>query len=185
MDLLVLAALSISIGIILLAMGLSFLSQSLDVMDYNNNNYWSAPNSADYYQNPLYGINSKYFHYRPKGWVIVSKKQWKDIEKNIGIKIASAENVGYKQALSEIQAMIEEESDKAFPTSPYAVLDAEAVTPKAQIRDKYLALMDKYDPAKFGSLDKAFVQLAEIRQKQVIEAWQKIDRWESGTRGRI
>ena len=94
MDLLIIAGLSIVMGIILTAMGLSFLSQSLRSLEFSEK--WGGQTSENYYQNPLHRLNSKYWHYRPKGSVIVSKKQWEEIEKNIGIEINLAKDKGKK-----------------------------------------------------------------------------------------
>lgn len=178
MDLLFIASLSIVMGIVLVAMGLSYIEQSLKPLEYNGD-YFSTGGSEDYYQNPLYRLKSKYFYYRPAGWVILSKGKWKEIEKNIGIKIAKAEvngeNTGYKKAITDIKDRAVTEQYKMRAASPYALLGVSANTPKDKIKAKYLILMDKYKPEKFEELDEAFVELAKIRQTEIKIAWHKID----------
>ena len=177
MDLLIIAFLAIVTGIILTAMGLSFLNQSLKPLDYIGDQGWGL-DSADYYQNPLYRFKSKYFHYRPAGWVVLSEEQWENIEENVGATINKAmgvgEKIGYRKAITEIQNKVDEERRNATPASPYAVLDVESATPKVQVMDKYQTLMIKYSPKNFADLDEAFVELAKIRQEQFTKAWKKL-----------
>jgi hypothetical protein len=177
MDLLFIAGLSLVIGIVLLCMGLSFIGAGLGSLDFTDSYGSMTPN--DYYQNPLHTLNSKYFHYRPKGSVIVSKKQWSEIERNMGIRLLEAKTagktIGYKQAIVEIQDKVTEEKAKTFPSSPYAVLDLEASAPLAALEERYKYLLSVYDPRNFSTLDKAFVELAEIRTQQVKRAWAQIN----------
>lgn len=176
MDLLFIVGLSVCMGIILIAMGLSFIDFGLGSLGFSDT---FGNRTADYYQNPLHRLNSKYFHYRPKGTVTVSKKQWAVIEENMGIKLAEAKNngkiLGYKRALVEIQDKVKEEKTKTFPSSPYAVLDIESKTPMADIEKKKEYLLQIYDPKNFISLDKAFTELAEIRSAQITRAWNQIN----------
>jgi hypothetical protein len=187
MDLLMLAGLSIVMGVILVAMGLSFLSQNLKSLEYGED--WGNYNTGQYYKNPLFRLNSKYWHYRPKGSVIVSEKQWKDIERNIGIKITLAETkakiLGRSTAIIEIKDLVKEEQAKLVPTSPYAVLGMEAASSMAEIEDKYLALLDTYNPKNFVDLDPTFVKLAELRVVQIKKAWNSINLGVTRSRGDI
>jgi len=176
MDLLFIMGLSVIMGVILVAMGLSFIDFGLDSLGHSDT---YGNRTADYYQNPLHRLDSKYFHYRPKGSVIVSKKQWATIEENMGIKLDEAKNngkiLGYKQALVEIQDKVKEEKTKTFPSSPYAVLDIESKAPMAEIEKKYKYLLQIYDPKNFITLDKAFTELAEIRRAQITRAWNQVN----------
>ena len=187
MDLLVIAALSIVINIIIVTMGLSFLSQNLKSLEFNMN--YGHQSAGTYYENPLYKLNSKYWHYRPKGSVIVSKKQWADIEKNIGIEITTAKNLGkklgYKMAMVDVLDKIKEEQAKVTPTSPYAVLNIDSSTPLDDIGLRYQHLMRIYDPRNFVDLDKTFIELAEIRCAHIKKAWSQIKLFrESKTKGK-
>jgi hypothetical protein len=177
MDLIFIAGLSLVLGIILLCIGLSFVGAGLKSLDFTDS--YGATTSNSYYLNPLHTLNSKYFHYRPKGSVIVSKKQWADIERNMGIKLLEAKtagkSIGYKQAIVEIQDKVTEEKAKTFPSSPYAVLDLEASAPLAALEERYNYLLKIYDPRAFVDLDKAFIELAEIRTQQVKRAWSQIN----------
>lgn len=178
MDLLVIAALSIVLGLILTAMGLSFLSQNLESLKYNNA-HWGDPNARDYYQNPFFRLNSKYWHYRPKGAVVLTKHKWAEIEKNIGIKLTQAKNegkkVGYKACLVEFTDKIKEEKARVTPSSPYAVLGVNSTDPQESIKERYHFLIKIYDPKNFVDLDEAFIKLAQIRCKQIKKAWQQIN----------
>jgi len=182
MDLLILAASAIVLGIILTAMGLSFISESLNALEYNNRyTEWGVLHTSDYYNNPLCRINSKWFYYRPKGWVLVSKGRWADIEKNIGIKINESiqvgRKIGYRDAVEDIQDMVGEEQARIAPSSPYMVLNVEATTPLEEIEVQYLKLLKLYDPAssKFEGLDSTFEELATIRCQQILKAWKQIN----------
>lgn len=176
MDLLLIAGLSIVMGIILVAMGLSFLSQSLKFDAYTDK--WGTNTTDNYYQNPFFKLNSKYWHYRPKGSVVISKKKWGEIERNIGIEITLAEEkarkLGRAAAIIEIQDMVREEQARIVPASPYAVLDVEAGDALLAIEEHYHKLIAMYDPTNFKGLDEAFIELAEIRIEQFNKAWKSI-----------
>ncbi len=183
MDLLFLTGISIFFGIILISMGLAFLDQSLSSLNYNNDyGAWNGLSSADYYNNPLAKINSKWFHYRPKGSVILSKKQWADIEANIEIKIKKAKEagkiLGRKAVIIEIQDRVKEEQTKIVPSNPYEILGVKAKTSalpsKLEMENNYKHLRTVYNPENFTHLDKSFVELAEIRIEQITEAWRKV-----------
>lgn len=175
-DLLFLTGISIFFGIILVAMGLSFLSQSLNSLDYTNT--WQGSTATEYYNNPLFRLNSKWFHYRPKGSVILSKKQWDEIERSIGAKINEAKEegkaLGHNAAIIEIQDRVKEEQASIVPNTPYKILAVTPDTPLNDVEDRYKALKVMYDPKNFVDLDKAFVELAEIRTDQIVKAWRKI-----------
>lgn len=168
-----LSILSITGSLILLCMGLSFLSQSLNALDYS-----SAPYEAfNYNQNPLIRFDSKYYHnYRPKNSVLLTEKKWTTIEKGIAKKVGEAEAkgaaIGYAQALKEIKEKIAEENI-SFPTNPYKILDVTANASKATIRKALSLKLDLYALKNFTSLDDSFRELAEIRLRQVKEAYDK------------
>lgn len=176
-DLIVFALGAITMGVIILTLGLALISKSLEPMEYNSR-YDFGHSTEDYYNNPLYKLQSKWFYYRPKGSIIVSKAQWDQIEKSIALKIEDAKRMGKilgrKSMLVEIQDEVQERKAKIFPTSPYAVLGVDSTTDKADIRLKYQHMLKIYDPKNFVDLDKAFIELAEIRQKQFNQAWRKI-----------
>jgi len=179
-DLLFLTGLSVFLGIILVCIGLSSINQSLESLEYNNPSYqWSNMSTSEYYKNPLHRIDSKYFHYRPKGSVIVSQKEWEIIERNIAAKIARAKKhgqiLGYNAAIIEVKDKVEEEKAKITPRSPYMVLNVEATTPLEEIKVQYLKLMAQYDPVNFENLDSTFVELAGIRCQQILKAWSQIN----------
>jgi len=175
-ELLTITILAIIMGIILIGIGLSFISQSLNPLEFNES--WQGHSSKDYYKNPLYTLNSKYWHYRPMGSVVVSKQQWEEIEKNVGIKINQSEekgkDIGYNKAIVEIQNLVEQEEAKTFPNSPYAILNIESTATVEEVNKKYKHLLKVYDSRNFVDLDKAFIQLAEIRTAQIKKAWKKI-----------
>ena len=157
------------------SVGLSFIAQSLDSLKYNGT---TSKNYHDYYQNPLHKINSKYFHYRPKGTVIVSKKKWEEIEKNIGLRIFDATRkgkiIGRREALKEIRDVVESSKEKAAPNSPYLLIGVKPTDPLESIEKRWDYLMMRYDPSNFVDLDPAFVDLARIRRKQLTRAWNSI-----------
>lgn len=177
MDLIVIAAVGICMGVILVAMGLSFIDfglGSLDIVDSYDNNA-----ARKYYQNPLHTFNSKYFHYQPKGSVIVTKKQWSEIEKNIGVQIHKSQKagwvIGYKEAIVDIRLKVREEKERVSPSSPYATLDVESTAPIKKIEKKYKHLLHVYKSVNFAHLDKAFVSLAELRTEQIEKAWRAVN----------
>ncbi len=180
MDLITLVVLFIVPVLLIVTMALALISEALDPLKYSNHYaQWGAKSTGDYYKNPLCKINSKYFYYRPKGWVIVSKNQWEDIEKNIGIKINEAKQVGketgHKTAIAEIQAMVREERAKITPSSPYELLGVEPTTPMDEIEEKYKYLLQIYSPSIFVGLDEAFTELANIRTEQIKKAWRQVN----------
>ncbi len=173
LNIFMLSALSITGSLILLCMGLSFLSQSLNALDYSAASY----DAFNYSQNPLIKFNSKYYHsYRPKNSVLLTEKKWTKIEKGIAKKIGEAgekgKAIGYAQALKEIKEKIAEESS-SFPTNPYKILDVAANADKAAIRRALSLKLDLYALRNFTSLDYSFRELAEIRLRQVKEAYDK------------
>ena len=124
MDILVVAGLSIIAGIIFVAMGLSFLSQSLQFENFNSkHNVWGLT-AIEYYDNPLCRLKSKYFYYRPKGAVVVSKDRWKKIEKGVNVCLAQALEEGIvkgRRGLAE--EMREKIRDKRLSQIVYLHLD--------------------------------------------------------------
>ncbi len=183
MELLFFAGVAIVTGIIFVGMGLSFLNQSLDFEKYNTDSKYSYglgfnSNSKDYYNNPLYRLKSKWFYYRPVGAVVLTKDKWKKIEDGINVKIAEAMDEGKvkgrKALMDEIKAKVEEEREKAVPSSPYALLGVKATDPISEIKVRYKQLSAFYDPKKFKHLDSDFRSLALIRTNQLNEAWRKI-----------
>lgn len=174
--LLLIGSLAMLMGLIMLSLGLSLVSQGLN--PFNFNEAFRGYNATEYYKNPLYHLNSKYWHYRPRGSVIVSKKQWEDIEKSIAIKIDegrdAGKKIGYKRALVEIQDLVKEEEAKVNPSSPYEVLNVKSTASIEEIKERYTHLLKIYDTRNFVDLDKAFIQLAAIRIDQIKKAWKQI-----------
>lgn len=172
-DIFMLSAIAIAGSLILMCMGLSYLSQSLNALEYSG-----APYEAlNYNQNPLIGLKSKYFHYRPKNSVLLTEKKWAAVEKGIAKKIGQAEEVakagGYARALEDIENRIAEENTH-FPTNPYKILDVAA---KASVEEVRIALnlkLSLYALRNFSNLDDSFKELAEIRLRQAKEAYDKI-----------
>lgn len=151
--------------VIILVMGISYIAQSLE-MSY----YTDTDRSSNYYKNPLNLHNSKYFHYRPKGTVILSQSEWRIIEKNIGVEISKAKTVGkrlgYKDALQDFQQVIDGKREKsAFNPLKFAGITDSTPQDEATRKLEYLAKM--FDPKNFVDLDRAFVELAELRSKQI------------------
>jgi len=176
MDLLFIACTALLMGVVLVALGLSFIDFGLSSVDFNGD---YGQTSGKYYQNPLHRLGSKYFHYRPKGSVILSEKQWANIERNMGIKLNEAKTVGksigYKIAIVEVQDKIREEKAKTAPSSPYLVLGVKPTTSLAKIEERYKHLLQIYNPKFFNHLDKSFVELSEIRTAQIVRAWNQIN----------
>jgi hypothetical protein len=176
MDLIVIAAVGMCIGVLLVAMGLSFIDFGLGSLGIADSYTTTA---REYYQNPLHTFNSKYFHYQPKGSVIVTKKQWADIEKNIGIQIHKSQKagwiIGYKEAIVDVRLKVREEKDKVSPSSPYATLGVESTAPIKEIEDRYKHLLHVYKSVNFSHLDRAFVSLAELRTEQLEKAWRTVN----------
>lgn len=175
MELLLIVAFSLPMIIILVVMGVSYIEQGLKPLKFNGS---TSQTHYDYYQNPLYKINSKYFHYRPKGSVIVSKNQWKKIEKNIGLRIADAiirgKKLGRKETIAEIQDVVDKEKSEITPSSPYLLLGVKSTEPLVKIEKRWQELMDRYDLVNFKHLDPAFLELARIRRQEFVKAWNKI-----------
>jgi len=175
MELLVIAALSIFMGIILIMMGMSYLGQSLESLKFNGSTNQSPYN---YYENPLNRINSKYFHYRPKGTVIVSRGQWEEIEKNIGLRISDAigrgKKIGRRETIAEIQDVVDKEREEIVPSSPYLLLGVKSTDSIDSIKKRWQHLMLAYAADNFEHLDPAFSELARIRRKELTRAWNKI-----------
>lgn len=173
MDIFMLAAIAISGSLILFCMGLSFLSQSLNALDYSN-----LPYAVDNYnQNPLIRLGSKYYHWRPKNSVVVTEKKWAAIERGIARKIANAEEAaetkGYNKAMSDIKEQLDEGST-SFSKNPYKILDVAADADKATVSKALTLKLDLYALKNFSELDDAFRELAQIRLDQIREAYQKI-----------
>lgn len=175
-EILLIGTLAIMMGFIMLGIGLSLISQGISPFNFNET--YRGYSASEYYKNPLYTLNSKYWHYRPKGSVIVSKKQWADIEKSMGIKLdeyrEAGKAIGFRRALVEIQDMVKEEEAKINPTSPYAILDVKSTATVEEMTDRYHHLLKIYDTRNFVDLDKAFIQLAAIRTDQIKKAWKQV-----------
>ena len=178
MDLLLVVVLSMVTGLVLVCAGLSFIDKSLDSLNFNSN--WRGHNTEAYYNNPLARLNSKYWHYKPAGSVVVSKKQWEEIERNISVKIDEAKRKGHalgkRATIIQIEDLIKENQAKVFPTSPYKILNVDASTSVEDINSSYMALLKLYDPKNFVDLDPAFRELAEIRIGQIEDAWRQVSR---------
>jgi hypothetical protein len=159
--------------LILVVIGLSLTSASLNYYDEGEDYY--GHNNKNYYRNPLFKYNSKYFFYRPKGSVILTKNKWAEIEKNIGVKLGEAKEygrkAGYRQAIRDIQDSL---AEKKGNPSPYKVFSADSNTPLSEIERRYITFRGMYKPDNFKHLDPSFVELAEIRCRELDNAWRKI-----------
>jgi len=161
-------------GIVIMCVGLSLLSQSLNALDYNNSFDQDA-----YNQNPLIKLGSKYFHWRPKGSVVITRQKWKVIQNNIAREVENAKQEGIKlgkaQALKEVESHLEEQQEKSgFPKNPYKILDVNSTDSDLKIQEAYNKLVALYEEAHFYAYDSAFQELAAIRRRQIRRAFNKI-----------
>ena len=161
-------------GLILIAIGVSFLSQCIDPVDYNN---MYDKDILD--QNPLVKLGSKYFHWRPKGAVVLTKSKWAEIENNIAAEIEETKRLarisGYNEAVKVFRAKISEKKEKAsFPTNPYKILCVNSNDSDNIIALSYEKMMLLYSPDRFKDLDESFVELAKLRQDQIRKAYNKL-----------
>ena len=156
-------------------MWFGLLSQSYRAIDYLGDSL----NIDSYNKNPLIKLGSKYFHWRPKGAVVLSKSKWEEIEKGIGVKISEAREKGIELGRSamveEIQNQLNQRKDQTeFPTNPYIVLGISSNADDASVEKAYVMAKALYDPKLFQRWDSAFIQLAKIRQDQIEKAYTKI-----------
>jgi len=161
-------------SIVIIAVGLSCLSQAISPLDFNN-----AWDQEAYYKNPLIKIGSKYFHWRPKGSVVLTKSLWKKIETDFSIKLKKArvEGIlaGRSAVIKEIEERLQEKQDSVeFPTDPYDVLGLEVNDKTEIVESAYQKLMDLYASENFTNYDTAFEDLASIRRKQIRRAYNLI-----------
>lgn len=173
-DIFVLSVVAITGSLILLCMGLSFLSQSLNALDYSGASY----DAHNYNQNPLIRFGSKYYHHwRPKNSVLLTEKKWEAIERSIARRMGEAEEKaearGYAQALKHIKEKVAEESI-SFPTNPFKILNIKANADNAAVRNALSLKLGLYALKNFKDLDNSFKELAEIRLRQAKEAYDKI-----------
>ena len=173
MDIFLLAAIAITGSLIMVCMGLSFLSQSLNALDYSDTPY----ELNELKQNPLIRFKSKYFHYRPKNSVLLTKDKWAKVEKSIAGQIATAEKTGefkgYEQAIKDVKEKVDEEKSN-FPTNPYKILEVNADMDEPTVKRALKLKLDLYALDKFTEFDKAFQELAEIRREQFRKAYDEI-----------
>ena len=162
-------------ALVLIAIGLSLLSQSYRALDYSDYNL----SQDSYYKNPLVRLGSLYYHWRPKGAVVVSKKQWETIESNIALKLSMAERDGITKGRARLMQEIRdkiaqrrEESD--FPKNPYLILGITSNTNDAGVEEAYRKALDLYGSHNFTQYDKSFRDLAALRRKQIKKAYQSI-----------
>ena len=161
-------------GLIVVCIGLSYLSQSLNALDYCN-----AIDQDAYNSNPLVKLGSKYYHWRPKGAVVITKKKWKIIQDNIAREIEDAKSkgiqIGRAEALKELESHLVEKQEKVgFPTNPYKILDVSSTDTDAEIEEAFRKLIDLYSDKRFEPYDAAFKDLASIRRHQIRKAFNKI-----------
>jgi len=88
---------------ILYAVWLSCIDRSLNSLSFND----SEERSRSYYEgNPLWRNGSKWFHYRPTGWVIMSPDKWNKILAGVNAIIATERHSAYRQAKQDMLADI-------------------------------------------------------------------------------
>jgi hypothetical protein len=106
----------------------------------------------------------------PPGWPKISPTDWKKIEGAIGVELSEARMkfyaLGKKAMLHKINDEIE--SRKGLRT-PYEVLDIE-IGSEHKLENRVTQLLSLYNPENFEYLDEAFVKLATIRTKEIMEA---------------
>jgi hypothetical protein len=185
-DMLLVVVLSISIGIVLLCMGLAFIGESLDSLKYDNVYGYGSKEPNNYYdKNPLWHYSSKYFHYRPKGTVIVSKTDWNRVQIGISAHISKAidagKKLGYKEAFEDIKDKVDERKERVSPSNAYMVLGVSAKTCIEDVNRRYDELMALYDKDNFIHLDESFIKLAGIRRRELTKALTKITTALEGT----
>jgi len=176
MDLLTIVFISVIIGVILVCMGMSLISQSLEPTGYTNQ--YGHHTSMEYYNNPLWRYQSKYFHYRPEGTIILSRAKWKQIEKNVGLKLLESLDAGKKigraEMVEEIQDSIDERRAEITITNPYMLIGVTAKATPDEIELAYQELMQRYHNDHFEGLDDAFMELARIKRDQITKAYKKL-----------
>lgn len=154
------------------AMLLSYIDSAmrgdLDSFDY----YCSRPT------NPLKELNSKYFHYRPQGSVLLTEAQWSQIQGAIHNHISEVRRssiaTGRRLMLKEIKAKLQEEKSAFEPSNPYEVLGLSENCSEKELSERYYYLLELYDPRNFVDLDSSFIELAKIRREQLKSAFNKI-----------
>lgn len=170
---LVLVFVSMIIMVVLVCMGLSYISASLGGLYYSDNR-----KKKMYYSNPLLPMNSIYFHYKPKGSVILTKRMWKEIEMNMAYKIKEAmdkaKEDGYKEALELVERKAKEKSLDDPSTPPESILGVDPHEDEANIRKRYEKLMSLYAESNFNGLHDSFVRLAALHRNRIAKAYTKL-----------
>jgi hypothetical protein len=174
MELMWILAIIIFGGVVIVCMGLSYLSQSLSSLDYN-----TGFEEERFYQNPMVKLGSKYFHWRPKGAVVITKSKWATIKENIAREVESAKQdgvlIGHAKALKEVESRLQEKREKTgFPSNPYKILNVSSTDSDDVIEEAYKNLIDLYSDKRFEAYDSSFKELAEIRRDQIRKAFNKI-----------
>lgn len=155
--------------VIVVTIGLSLLSQSMNALDYNQ----TEKRQHNYLSNPLIKLGSKYYSWRPDGAILITKEKWQKIEKNIYHEIDSARKEGIKLGRDVVLAKIENAICQR-PKNPYTILKLN-MDEADKVNTRETELLAKYNPRNFDYLnDKEFTRLAEIRVEEVKIAARKL-----------
>lgn len=148
----------IPLGIVIF--GLTVLSQSIG----------DIGNIQSYKSNPLIKLGSKYYSWRPKNAIVLTKEKWQTIENGMAEEIKKAKKAGVKVGRRLMITEIENKISAAAPVkSPYAILGLDYQTlHKLEGRVKYLKSI--YEPSNFEQFGQDFVLLAEAKIKEIENA---------------
>lgn len=156
--------------LVLTCMGLSYLSAGLNGLAYNDEN-----KQHRYYANPLLNCQSKYFHYKPAGAVILTRKKWQQIETNMAYAIRDAEEAarkkGYSEALAAVEARVKLKQAEHSPSDPYKVFGLAHGATLVEVEKVYHALNELYKPKEFAKYGDEFVKLAALKRKRIQKAY--------------
>jgi hypothetical protein len=165
----------------IVAMFLSYLESAFngEIDRYSNDSYYKYE-----YDNPLKRWNSKYFHYRPAGAVVLTRNKWLKIEEGIRNHVydvrTAAVKEGRRQLMQEIRAKLTERRSSFESTNPYDVLGVDATASLDEMKEKWYKMRGLYNPHNFVDLDPSFVELATIRVQQIDGAWRLVKRGKNG-----
>lgn len=178
-NLLIAVGIGLAFFIVAVSYGLSVISKLFN----NSFDYYQYPgqvqNTGNPNDNPLAKHKSKWFGYRPKGAVLLTKSMWKTIEANIAAEIIKAKENGIKigraQAIKEIEERLAERQEQVgFPTNPYTILGVKPGDPDTKVEAAQKKMLDLYAERNFVIYDPAFEDLAAVRRKQISRAFNKI-----------
>ena len=112
-----------------------------------------------------------YMQYVPKTSMVITKAEWARVEKNIAIEITKANSAGIRLGRNQIIGAVEDgiREKKGGRRTAYAVLGIK-VGDEAKLEEKVAHLLLMYDPKNFEYLDNEFIELAELRTKEINDA---------------